>query len=530
MAFQQFPAKGGIPSGTTSARPSSPVSGDTYYDGDLGFLLIWDGTKWLPCSAPAAQPTIAVTDVGTGRAWNNPAGTVVFTEGVSGGKAAGFTALQGSFSNTATTSTIVLGITGNAGSYSFTGTAYNGFGTSPQAVSQTETLTTVPDAPTSVTVAGVGYTTSDVTVSWTAPSTGGKTISLYTVTPYLGATAQTTRTTTGTSVTVSGLTQGSAYTFKVKAANANGTGVDSTASGSFTIPTFINVDYLVVAGGGSGGANYVGGGGGAGGYKTTIGGSPATIATNNAVGITVGAGGAQRSGTNAGNNGNNSVFGTVTSTGGGGGGANTINGSAGGSGGGAGSPMNSTPPGTSTYGAASPSGQGNRGGYGYDGVALVTVAGGGGGAGAVGGDAVQALNSNAGAGGVGLANTITGSSVYYAGGGGGGHDRGGSASYTGNGGTGGNGGGGNGGTWNITLATVGGTNTGGGGGGSSFNTGYPTYNTGAAGGSGVIILKIPNTYSASFSGGVSQTMSTAVSGYKVYTITAAGVSDTVTFS
>ena len=66
-------------------------------------------------------------------------------------------------------------------------------------------------------------------------------------------------------------------------------------------------------------------------------------------------------------------------------------------------------------------------------------------------------------------------------------------------------------------------NTGGGGGG-----GYNS--AGGSGGSGVVIIKIPNTYSANFTSGVTFSMSTGVSGYKVYTVTATSTtSETVTF-
>jgi hypothetical protein len=44
-----------------------------------------------------------------------------------------------------------------------------------------------------------------------------------------------------------------------------------------------------------------------------------------------------------------------------------------------------------------------------------------------------------------------------------------------------------------------------------------------------VILSIPEANTASFSGGVTQT-STTSGGRRIYTITAAGVSDTVTFS
>ena len=82
----------------------------------------------------------------------------------------------------------------------------------------------VPAAPTGVTAtAGNG----SATVSWTAPSNnGGSTITKYTVTPFIGSTAQTPVTVTGsppaTSTTVTGLTNGTSYTFTVTATNANG--------------------------------------------------------------------------------------------------------------------------------------------------------------------------------------------------------------------------------------------------------------------------------------------------------------------
>jgi hypothetical protein len=42
-------------------------------------------------------------------------------------------------------------------------------------------------------------------------------------------------------------------------------------------------------------------------------------------------------------------------------------------------------------------------------------------------------------------------------------------------------------------------------------------------------MSIPDIYTATFSGGVTQT-STTSAGRRIYTITAAGVSDTVTFA
>jgi hypothetical protein len=71
------------------------------------------------------------------------------------------------------------------------------------------------------------------TVSWTAPASGGPPTQ-YTITPYIGTTAQTSTTITGsppaTTATVSGLTAGTSYTFTVTASNPNGAGPASTKS------------------------------------------------------------------------------------------------------------------------------------------------------------------------------------------------------------------------------------------------------------------------------------------------------------
>ena len=74
-------------------------------------------------------------------------------------------------------------------------------------------------------------------VSWTAPAANGSPITSYTVTPFIGTTAQTpvqVNNGSATSATVNGLTNGTAYTFKVTATNAIGTSAASAASPSAT--------------------------------------------------------------------------------------------------------------------------------------------------------------------------------------------------------------------------------------------------------------------------------------------------------
>jgi hypothetical protein len=282
-------------------------------------------------------------------------------------------------------------------------------------------------------------------------------------------------------------------------------------------------DFLVVAGGAGGGGGGTttsfdaGGGGGAGGYREFTGQSLAIGPTYT---VTVGAGGAAVQSAQ-GNDGNTSTFATIDASGGGGGGWNSaLSGKNGGSGGGAvyaGSGGSRGTPGSGNSGSYSPV-EGFDGGT--TGATADSAGSGGGGASAIGGaSSGSPTASTGGNGGAGTASSITGSSVTRAGGGGGG------VRYSGEtAGTGGAGGGGAGGVQSA-AGTNGTANTGGGGGGGGSGA------FGGAGGSGVVIIKIPDTRTATFSGGVTSSLSTAVSGYKIYTVTATSTtSETVTFS
>ncbi len=274
-----------------------------------------------------------------------------------------------------------------------------------------------------------------------------------------------------------------------------------------------SMDYLIVAGGGGGGRNsttntfYPSGGGGAGGLRTSYGSTSGTASSpepslNLEPGtytITVGAG----SGANSNTNGVDSsiqtpnttyLYGTITSSGGGvGSRANTSSfaGNSGGSGGGGGQ-------------AGLQPGNG-IGGQGFKGAGFRGTDGGGGGGGAGGsgggpgnggpGVIVNVLSSsNASTYSVG---EVSGSDVYYAGGGGGGTV----LNDPNKKGIGGLGGGGTGASRNgadggaSPSAGVANTGGGGGAGGSTY------FKTGQAGGSGVVILRMPTSvYSGTTTG------------------------------
>ena len=238
--------------------------------------------------------------------------------------------------------------------------------------------------------------------------------------------------------------------------------------------TVSSIEVLVVAGGASGARSEINGagGGGAGGYLE----GNFSVGTGSTYTVTVGAGGAARTSAADGASGSNSVFATATALGGGGGGINSA--VSGGSGGGGGN--NAAGGATTQTSSGGLTNFGNAGAASGDGG----FGGGGGSAGGAGGltGALSPIRRNAG---VGKSSSITGSPTTYATGG----------RY-------------------VTPVENGSANTGDGGSGM-----YQT--TSGAGGSGIVVLRYPATFSPASSVTGSPTV-TEVSGYRIYRFTGSG--------
>ncbi|MDQ1634565.1 MAG: large repetitive protein, partial [Frankiaceae bacterium] len=125
----------------------------------------------------------------------------------------------------------------NGTSYTFTVRATNAKGSS---AASTPSVAVIPRAPTTVPAAPTAPTAvpgdRTVQLTWTRPADGGSPITGYAVTPSVRGVAQPSRTfpSTSTTQTISGLDDGSPYTFTVAALNANGHGPASPASVAVT--------------------------------------------------------------------------------------------------------------------------------------------------------------------------------------------------------------------------------------------------------------------------------------------------------
>jgi uncharacterized repeat protein (TIGR01451 family) len=181
-------------------------------------------------------PTNVVASAGNAAAnvaWTAPASnggspiTGYTVTALSGGVATGIVATAPG----SVTGVTVAGLT-NGSSYTFAVHATNAIGNGPESAPSapvTPTAVTVPDAPVGV---GAAAGDSQATVAWFAPvNNGGSPITSYTVTTLVGGVPTGAPVSVaGTSATILGLTNGTAYTFTVHATNAVGNGPESFPS------------------------------------------------------------------------------------------------------------------------------------------------------------------------------------------------------------------------------------------------------------------------------------------------------------
>ena len=513
---------GGIPFGNNAGRPSSPSTGQPYFNGESQRLELYTGSQYGWQNIVAETPgvtgytgtiietslTNTITILGTNFALGAVA-TLVGTDGTE-------------YAATVTTVNNLTNITATFGQIPANKEPYDIRITNPSNLYGVYyDIVTVNDKPVWQTPAGSLGTFNElssisVTVSATDEENNAVTYSSSNLPAWLSLNSSS-GVISGTTPTVSSNTT---YSFNILASD----GINDPTSRAFTITvndTVFTAEVLLIAGGGGGGSQ-VGGGGGAGGLIYS---SSYAMNKSSTYSVSIGSGGVggpwQGSGTSRpGSYGGNSTFGSWTALGGGGGGGHgsnfpasgndgiaTQSGRPGGSGGGGGANDSNGVAGSATQ--TSPSGGTGYGFSGGTGYVSNWAGGGGGGAGGVG---VNSTPNNGGAGGPGRQYSITGTSLFYAAGGGGCGNGNADTGALGGSGIGGNGKGNTNNT-NTKLTTDGAANTGSGGGGAR-DTG-----PGGDGGSGVLIIAYPDTISPiTIGSGLTYDQPTRA-GYRVYRIT-----------
>ena len=228
--------------GVSATNSTSPITVTGLTNGS-SYTFVVRGINSAGTGACSAKSAVAIPStvpnaptIGTATGSGCTAAVVTFTGSTcSGGNTiTGYTVTStpGSYTNTGASSPItVSGLNSNC-SYTFKVKAQNANGYSAcSSASNSVTFSTVPGAPTGVSASATS--TSAISVSFSAPAcTGHLTIDSYQVV----CTSSGSNSATGSSspISVTGLSAGTSYTFKVRAHNSQGYGSYSSSTGTAT--------------------------------------------------------------------------------------------------------------------------------------------------------------------------------------------------------------------------------------------------------------------------------------------------------